>query len=343
MFYFSEERHLPTTNAMSIYRWQDNTHKHTIYTYIPSHVTSSDSFIRNMLHHYELSMCGGPSLAMWPHKPFFCFVQVSVHYSTIKSDYRGLLVLPCPRQCLEIACEVLFACKLLLCGDIKVNPGPNTEALLTQLLEEQNKLVTKIATLRNQQTDIGKMISDLNERFSDLERRVSRVDSLEQTVKLLQAKVVDLEDRSRRSNLIIIGIQEDRGENETALRTKVIEDLFCKRLNVTCCSIARIHRIGKAVKKRPVIVFFQNYNEKQEVLRNARKLKGTSISIQYDYSAYTLRKRKLLWQSAKMEKEQGKKVTLLHDKLRIDNDLYAWDDANYRVELVSRQRTSRKN
>lgn len=72
------------------------------------------------------------------------------------------------------------------------------------------------------------------------------------------------------------------------------------------------------------------------MLRNCKKLKGTQISVQNDFSADTLRKRKLLWQSAKVEKEQGKRIALVKDKLRVDSQFYAWDDvSNTRVIVRS--------
>lgn len=69
-----------------------------------------------------------------------------------------------------------------------------------------------------------------------------------------------------------------------------------------------------------------DYNEKCDVFRNCMKLKGTKISVSNDYSQVTLRKRKLLWNSAMAEKEQGAKIKLVHDKLRVNDDTYAWDD-----------------
>lgn len=73
-------------------------------------------------------------------------------------------------------------------------------------------------------------------------------------------------------------------------------------------------------------------------MKNAYKLKGKDISLQSDYSPNTLRKRKLLWESARKEKKEGKKVILLNDKLLVNGTLYAWDDVkNRRVKLPSRQ------
>lgn len=108
--------------------------------------------------------------------------------------------------------------------------------------------------------------------------------------------------------------------------------------------MGRIHRLGKPGKSRPVIIYFQDYNEKQNILKNAYKLKGTKVSIQNDYSPDTLKKRKLLWNSAKLEKQQGKKVILLHDKLSVDGELFTWDEIrNTRIKTRTQQRRANKD
>lgn len=129
-------------------------------------------------------------------------------------------------------------------------------------------------------------------------------------------------------------MNEDPAETEPDLKRKVLTEIFDKKLHVPCRSVCRIHRIGKPGNQRPVIIFFQDFNEKEQVLMNANKLKGTEVSIQNDYSKETLRKRKLLWESAKNEKLQGKKVALVHDKLRVDKEKFVWDDiTNSRIKL----------
>lgn len=271
-------------------------------------------------------------------------VQVSYYSASFKSDYRCLLVLPCPRRCASIAYEMYCACLLLLCGDVETNPGPDIEKMLQELLVGQTKLVEDVAALRTQQNNMEKIFADWGRRFTELEKRAARVDDLERTVKSLESKIVDLEDRSRRSNLLIFGLQEEAGETETELKQKVVTDIFSEKLNVNCSSIGRIHRLGKPGKQRPVIIFFQNFNEKRDVLKNAYKLKGTSFSVQNDYSRETLRKRKLLWDSAKAEKKEGKKVALIDEKLRVDNDYFIWSDpTNSRVKIHNYRSTSKKD
>lgn len=159
------------------------------------------------------------------------------------------------------------------------------------------------------------------------------MDNVERKVDFLQEKITDLKDRSRRSNLIVFGIKENPSETTETLRRDVLTDLFANKLEVPCRSVGRTNRIEKPGSQRPVIVFFQDYNEKERILKNAHKPKGFDVSIQNDYSKETLRKRKLLWESAKSEKGQAKKVTLNYDKIHVGRDTYKWDNAkNARVK-----------
>lgn len=164
--------------------------------------------------------------------------------------------------------------------------------------------------------------------------------AMQDTLKSQQTKLVDLEDRSRRSNLVIFGITEQPKETESVLRDKVIKNIFETKLGLSCTSVARIHRLGKPSSKRPIILYFQDFNEKEAVLRNAKKLQGTGISIQNDYCADTLRKRKLLWESAREDKVMNKKVSLVHDKIRIDDKMYTWDDTSNSRKLIAKPKIS---
>lgn len=49
------------------------------------------------------------------------------------------------------------------------------------------------------------------------------------------------------------------------------------------------------------------------------------ITIFEDFSHNVSTIRKNLWQSAAVSKANGNKVTLIFDKLKINNDLYSWD------------------
>lgn len=155
----------------------------------------------------------------------------------------------------------------------------------------------------------------------------------------LNKKVDDLENRSRRNNIVIFGLNETVDENNADLEQRVTKEILDGMLGVQVKSIERVHRIGKKhnEKQRPVILRFYDFTEKMTVLRNCSKLKGkkSSISISEDFSKPVRILRSKLWQFAKTNREKGDKVTLVFDKLKVNDDLFVWNSAeNKRVLLT---------
>lgn len=238
----------------------------------------------------------------------------------------------------------------MLCGDIKSNPGPDIQEMLDKVLEGQKEILKSISDINSEQTAqratlaaVLQKVSNLETLLNTMNKSTCKIDNFDTSLNVLKTsvadqseKIVDIEDRSRRSNLIVYGLIEKPNETEDVLRKEVVDELFCKKLNVSCNSIGRIHRLGRQAGNRPVIMYLQDFTEKQEILKNAKKLKGTEIFIQNDYSRCTLRRRKLLWESGKIDKANGKKPYLVHDKLRIDDDTFMWDDSkNMRVKVLT--------
>ncbi|CAN7992876.1 unnamed protein product, partial [Ixodes hexagonus] len=312
--------------------------------------SSASSTTRDTSQQDFFSGHGETMRGMWLTKVPFFLLQVSYCTSSFRSNNLALVIVPCPRCLKRCVCDCFLVCWLLLCGDVESNPGPATQEMLQTLLDGQACIQRDITEFRDQQTAADKTVNEMHAKFSEIDgilkelrEKCSQIDHLETIVTSLRStvlqqsiKISDLEDRSRRSNLVIFGVAESPNEDEEQLRSKVISDIFADKLGVPCTSIARIHRLGRNGTKRPVIMYFQDFIEKQTVLKNAKKLKGSKVFIQNDYSQSTLHKRKMLWESAKLDKTNGKRVFLVHDKLRINDDFYIWDeDANKRVLLSS--------
>lgn len=62
-----------------------------------------------------------------------------------------------------------------------------------------------------------------------------------------QEKIVYLEDRGRRNNLVVFGIPEAANEYDSELRMKVIKEIFETRLDVQVETVECIHRLGRKV------------------------------------------------------------------------------------------------
>lgn len=88
-----------------------------------------------------------------------------------------------------------------------------------------------------------------------------------------------------------------------------------ERLEVGVKSMERIHRLGGRTTDqiRPIIMKLGNFTEKKEVLKNARKLKGSNIFINEDFCLHVRTVRKKLWDSAKTTRDGGEKTTLIFD------------------------------
>lgn len=67
------------------------------------------------------------------------------------------------------------------------------------------------------------------------------------------------------------------------------------------------------------------------------------MSVSEDFSAATRQIRKQLWDSAADLRDSGKKVRLVHDKIRIDNEMFEWDDEKMaRVSVSKNQGKARR-
>ena len=118
-------------------------------------------------------------------------------------------------------------------------------------------------------------------------------------------RVRNLEDYSRKNNLIIDGLDEKKEENNEMLQV-MVERLFRDNLEMTP-DIDIIHRLGKTNNGRPraVIVKLKTFSERQECLRKAPKLKGTNIFINEDVCKATMEIRKTKLKELKEKREQG--------------------------------------
>ena len=116
------------------------------------------------------------------------------------------------------------------------------------------------------------------------------------------AKLIDLEDRSRRNNL--------RFENESweDCENKIYDLLENKlEMDIENVVIERAHRTGKKNKNRsrPIVAQFSFYKDKMNILKNCKKLKNTRFSIFEDFSRETAAIRKEKWQEFLANRGKG--------------------------------------
>lgn len=187
-------------------------------------------------------------------------------------------------------------------------------------LFEKNSM--EINTLKQEQEDLKTSLNFIEADFSKkLETEVNRQIQEREEVRAsgyqdLFEKSRQMEDRSRRSNLRIDGLSEDSNESWEETEQKVNE-LVMNKLGLTNVEIERAHRTGSktGAKPRTVIVKFLRYKDKEEILKNGCKLKGTQTFIREDFSYETRQIRKELWTKVKELRESGKFAVLSYDRI----------------------------
>lgn len=234
---------------------------------------------------------------------------------------------------------------LLLCGDVELNPGPGPT--LQMIFDGQEAIKAQLQGIEANQLTQNLVLEDVKKRLSSLEAQVATLTNLESVVNecrkscedqqrithSLMSKVDDLENRSRRCNLVFYGVADTNAQETWSVSETLVREICETKLGVKPTTIERAHRIGKfqADKTRPIIANFASFKEKQTILGNAKHLKGTRISLSEDFSDVVRRKRRHLWEFAKSRKTDDTRVRLRHDVLYLNDVKYVFDDDTSQV------------
>ncbi|CDQ65045.1 unnamed protein product [Oncorhynchus mykiss] len=151
------------------------------------------------------------------------------------------------------------------------------EDLNTTIAELDTKIESIIRTVASH----GQSIVDLEKasefnagRIGELEKLCT---SLQDSVQRLSVKVVDLEGRSRRNNLCVVGLAEgvEAGSHPTDFFTKQLKDAMGSDVLASDPQLDRAHRSlvpvpGQGQRPRPVIICCHSFKTKDLILREAQ-------------------------------------------------------------------------
>ncbi|XP_033112051.1 uncharacterized protein LOC117112939 [Anneissia japonica] len=155
---------------------------------------------------------------------------------------------------------------------------PATQGDIRKILERIDKLGSEI----NPRLDkIENKLAELEEQVDD--HRQANIEEIES----LKASMEKLENQSRRNNLIFKGIPQKDNEKWEETEKMVLK---CIRNDLKIqdeIQIERVHRLNTKAKGSRIIARFAKYKDKQRILKNALKLKGSRISISEDFAPKT--------------------------------------------------------
>lgn len=210
---------------------------------------------------------------------------------------------------------------------------------------------TKVSTLEAKCNDIEKSVSFITDEYDsqkneikkskkDLEKLNNLCTSMDRNIQeyqkreeKMQDKLLDLEARSMRENLIFYGLEEPhkRKQNEPPLPDnceKLVKELINDTLEIDTTDMVfdRIHRLGseRAKKPRPIVVKFEKYTDREEVrqksyeedFKNKLKAKKQGVGTQ---SPQQYREARKVFSDYIKEQKLEESARIVGNKLYVNN------------------------
>lgn len=172
--------------------------------------------------------------------------------------------------------------------------------------------------------DIINTNTDLNTRVNEMFERLEKVESKQ---KVTTEKLVDIQWRSMRENLIFYGIPESEVDQRAPENCELIIKNFIRmEMNIDKdIQFDRVHRLGRYFETqrypRPIVAKFTFFKDKELVRLTAPKtLIGSCYTVKEQFPPEIEEKRKLLYSEAKRARQNtNNKVRLVRDKLFVNN------------------------
>ena len=204
------------------------------------------------------------------------------------------------------------------------------DIVVKQLNDQINKLENRVVDLTTSLEFTQKEVDDLKSQAKDYAKErnetMARINHLHEEVEASNKKNKELEDRinhqedySRRKNIRISGMEE-MGGNETWEQTAAaVKTLLEDKMQLSDLVLERAHRVGlrREGKPRPIVARFLRYADRDAVMRNGKKLKGTNIFVNEDLCAASQAIKSSQFPLLKQARAQGKIAFFRHTKLII--------------------------
>ena len=164
---------------------------------------------------------------------------------------------------------------------------------LHEVIKNKDETIGKLHT---QIGELKKSCDFLSQETTVLESKIiengSKITSSAKSHNELANKTADLEDRSRRNNVVFYNIPEENDEDCEVIILNLLKSRGFFEHDYTL-EIDRAHRLGRKrdnsdVRPRPLIVRFSFFKDKDVVIKKGRLFKGSEVNASEDFSKATL-------------------------------------------------------
>ena len=268
-----------------------------------------------------------------------------------------VFVLPCGAGAMEYVTQDQLQAQEKLFRELIRTQEESYKTFLTLYMDSTNKRVdvfmTKvtcdISGLRHSLEFSQAEIADMKTSASSNPDLQQRIEAIQANCNALESQIEYIDNYTRRNSLVIRGILESDNESWTDTEVKV-RDMIKSQLQLddSKIEIDRAHRAGSGtVRPRNIAIRLLRFKDKQDILTNAKKLKGKGIFINESFSDKVNNRRSALWPEVKSLRREGKIAYLSYDKLvcrdRNDSQNNEQDSGDRRTLRSNVRRDSQNN
>ena len=221
------------------------------------------------------------------------------------------------------------------------NMDSKFDRLSAQILAD----VTEAKSVANNAMDIAvaaeASVAKLEEKVVNIEKHMLQLKIENRGLKEENAHLTRRSDNqdtySRRDNLVIRGVSEGADEDDNACENAA-RDFFKQQLRVDDPVIDRIqfvrcHRLGKKLQysKRPIIVRFEHFSDRQLIWNRRIHLKGKAYSLHENFANDVEYRRRLMYPILAAARKSAK-----HGKVYLNDDVLKINGTEYTSETLGR-------
>lgn len=182
-------------------------------------------------------------------------------------------------------------------------------------------------SLEFSQQQVASLTSENQQLRGAVKTLTEEVSQLSGDNRKCKESILEIQSRSMRENMVFSGISEKTDEDvETSVRAFMQTQLKLAGDVVNSITFHRVHRLGgkKAgdTRPRPIVARFEHYKQKMQVKSRGRELRDTNFSMNDQFPAEILSRRRVLFPIRKKNIKEGRRAAISVDKLYINGQLF---------------------
>lgn len=202
-------------------------------------------------------------------------------------------------------------------SNLRVISTIELESLLTRAV--RGVFDEKIEPMKEKLEAVAEEVQDLKAENANLQ---NRIEALQNSQTASTRQVTHLENNLKRRNLIFRGLAANN-DIKDAVRNIIVNTMKVNIPNLILCSCRKIY---EKERKITVVAEFPDEETVNSILKCARNLQGTRITLERDLSQQRQENRKAMISLKSMLREvnNDKLVAIRNDEMRIDGKWFRW-------------------